>query len=150
MHKNRLRGAKGGRASKRSRSPIWSKPGSVEPAVAQGRWGDLSQEVCAVRRLRSERFLVGWLGYFRFCETPSVPRDLEKWTRRRLRGLIWQHWKRGPRRYRELRRRGLTAEQAAKAAGTPAGPWRMSRTPWLTQAFPRAWFLQHGLPAFPV
>ncbi len=53
MHKNRLSGAKGGRAGKRSRSPYRSKPGSVEPAAVQQRWGDLSQEVCAVPRLRS-------------------------------------------------------------------------------------------------
>ena len=96
------------------------------------------------------RFLLGWLGYFRFCETPSVLQRLEKWTRRRLRCLIWQHWKRGPRRFRELRRRGLTDEQAAKAASAPAGPWRMSRTPWLDHAFPCSWFLVHGLPTFHV
>jgi RNA-directed DNA polymerase len=96
------------------------------------------------------RFVLGWLGYFRFCETPSVLQRLEKWTRRRLRCLIWQHWKRGPRRYRELCRHGLTEEQAAKAASAPAGPWRMSRTPWLDHAFPRTWFLAHGLPTFHV
>jgi RNA-directed DNA polymerase len=96
------------------------------------------------------RFLLGWLGYFRFCETPSVLRNLEKWTRRRLRCLIWQHWKRGPRRFRELVRRGLTQEQAAKAAATPQGPWRMSRTPSLDHAFPKAWFLAQGLPPFHV
>jgi len=96
------------------------------------------------------RFLVGWLGYFRFCETPSVLRELEGWTRRRLRCLIWQHWKRGPRRFRELVRRGLTPSEAAHAAGAQAGAWRMSRSPWLAQAFPQAWFLQHGLPVFPV
>jgi RNA-directed DNA polymerase len=96
------------------------------------------------------RFLVGWLGYFRFCETPSVLQKLESWTRRRLRCLIWQQWKRGPRRFRELVRRGLTEEQAAKAAATPRGPWRMSRTPWLDHAFPRTWFLAHGLPTFHV
>jgi RNA-directed DNA polymerase len=95
------------------------------------------------------RFLLGGLGYFRFCETPSVLRDLESWTRRRLRCLIWQHWKRGPRRFRELVRHGLTAEQAAKAASAPAGPWRMSRTPWRDHAFPRKWFLAHGLPSIP-
>ena len=50
MHKNRLRGAKGGRAGKRPRSPFRSKPKSVEPAVAQRRWEDLSQEVCAGTR----------------------------------------------------------------------------------------------------
>ncbi len=94
------------------------------------------------------RFLLGWLGYFRFCETPSVLRHLEKWTRRRLRGLIWQQWKRGARRRRELARRGLSPAEAAHAAGAQAGAWRMSRSPWLQQAFPRAWFLLHGLPSF--
>jgi RNA-directed DNA polymerase len=96
------------------------------------------------------QFLLGWLGYFRFCETPWVLHELEGWTRRRLRCLIWQHWKRGPRRFRELRRRGLTDEQAAKAASAPAGSWRMSRTPGLQHAFPNAWFRAQGLPRFHV
>jgi hypothetical protein len=50
MNKNRLRGAKGGRAGNWPRSPYRSKPGSVESAVVQQRWDDLSQEVCAVTR----------------------------------------------------------------------------------------------------
>ena len=50
MHKNRLRGAKGGRAGKRSRSPHRSKPGSVESAVVRRRQEGLSQEVCAMPR----------------------------------------------------------------------------------------------------
>ena len=29
--------------------------------------------------------LTGWRSYFGFCETPSVLRDLDQWTRRRLR-----------------------------------------------------------------
>lgn len=53
MHKNRLRGAKGGRAGKRSRSPFRSKPGSVEPAVVPQRWVGLSQEVCVATRRKS-------------------------------------------------------------------------------------------------
>ena len=32
-------------------------------------------------------YLIGWLGYFGFCETPSVLRELEQWTRRRLRAI---------------------------------------------------------------
>jgi RNA-directed DNA polymerase len=96
------------------------------------------------------RFLVGWLGYFRFCETPSVLRDLEKWTRHRLRCLIWQHWKRGPRRFRELVRRGLSRVAAAQLVSAPNGPWRLSATPVLQQAFPKAWFTRHGLPPFHV
>lgn len=96
------------------------------------------------------RYLVGWLGYYRFCETPSVLQNLEKWTRRRLRCLIWQQWKRGAVRRRERVRRGLRPEAAAHAAGARAGAWRMSRSPWLDHAFPRKWFLMHGLPSFHV
>ena len=96
------------------------------------------------------RYLVGGLGYFRFCETPSVLRDLEKWTRRRLRCLIWQQWKRGPRRFCELVRRGIAPIAAAQLVSAPNGPWRLSATPVLHQAFPTAWFLRHGLPPFPV
>jgi RNA-directed DNA polymerase len=33
-------------------------------------------------------YLIGWLGYFGFCETPSVLRELEQWTRRRLRAIV--------------------------------------------------------------
>jgi RNA-directed DNA polymerase len=94
------------------------------------------------------RFLLGWLGYFRFCETPSVLRDLEKWTRRRLRCLIWQQWKRSARRFTELLRRGADPQEAAKLVGSSDGPWHLSRTPLFNQLFPRAWFLKHGLPSF--
>ena len=36
-----------------------------------------------VRRLKI--YLTGWRGYFGFCETPSVLRDLDSWIRHRLR-----------------------------------------------------------------
>jgi RNA-directed DNA polymerase len=35
------------------------------------------------------RYLIGWRGYFGFCETPSVLRRLDQWIRRRLRCLAW-------------------------------------------------------------
>ena len=40
-------------------------------------------------------YLIGWRGYFGFCETPSVLRDLDQWIRRRLRAIAWKQWKRG-------------------------------------------------------
>ncbi len=42
-------------------------------------------------------YLRGWRGYFGFCETLRVFRDLDQWIRRRLRRLVWKHWKRGRR-----------------------------------------------------
>jgi RNA-directed DNA polymerase len=94
------------------------------------------------------QYLIGWLGYFRFCQTPSVLGQLEEWTRRRLRCLIWKQWKRGSTRFAELVKRGTDREEAAKLAGSSDGPWHLSRTPVFNQVFPKAWFAAHGLPNF--
>ena len=58
-------------------------------------------------------YVRGWRGYFEFCQTPSVLRDLDSWIRRRLRCVIWKQWKRGWRRFAQLRRRGIGRELAA-------------------------------------
>ncbi len=34
-------------------------------------------------------YLIGWRGYFGFCQTPRVLTNLEAWTRRRLRSYLW-------------------------------------------------------------
>jgi len=95
-----------------------------------------------------KRYLTGWLGYFRFCQTPSVLTNLEEWTRRRLRSMIWRQWKHGPTRYIELVKRGADRSDAAKLAGSSDGPWHISRTPLLHQIFSKAWFATYGLPPF--
>ena len=64
-------------------------------------------------------YLRGWIGYFGRCETPEVLNKLEKWIRRRLRSMVWTQWKRGTTRYRELRQRGIAAQDAAKTAAAP-------------------------------
>ena len=53
------------------------------------------------------RYLTGWRAYFGFCQTPSVLRELEQWTRRRLRAIAWKQWKRGRKRFAELISRGV-------------------------------------------
>ena len=84
------------------------------------------------------RYLKGWRAYFGFCETPSVLRGLDHWTRRRLRAVPWKQWKRGRTRFAELRRRGVGRDLAAQTAGSPHGPWRLSNSPALTIALPNA------------
>jgi len=91
-------------------------------------------------------YLRGWKGYFGFCQTPSVLEDLDHWIRRRLRSMIWKQWKRGRRRYEQLRRRGVRPDLAACTAGSPHGPWRLARSPALSIAFPVAYFDSLGLP----
>ena len=91
-------------------------------------------------------YLRGWRGYFGFCQTPSVLQDLDSWIRRRLRSVQWKQWKRGKRRFAELRRLGVGQDLAAQTAGSPHGPWRISRSPALSFAMPNALLKEFGLP----
>jgi len=91
-------------------------------------------------------YLRGWRGYFGFCQTPSVLKSLEEWTRRRLRSVVWKQWKRGRVRFAELRKRGVGKDLAAQTAGSAHGPWRISNSPALSVALPNAYFDKLGLP----
>jgi len=96
------------------------------------------------------RYLTGWRGYFGFCETPSVLRALDQWSRRRLRAVVWKQWKRGRTRYAELRRRGVGRDLAAQTAGSPHGPWRLSNSPALHIALSNAFLASLGLPSLAI
>jgi RNA-directed DNA polymerase len=90
-------------------------------------------------------YLIGWRGYFGFCETPSVLRNLDRWIRRRLRAVVWKQWKRGPTRFAKLRRRGVGRTLAAKTASSACGPWRLSNSPALTMALPNTFLASLGI-----
>jgi RNA-directed DNA polymerase len=90
-------------------------------------------------------YLIGWRGYFGYCQTPSVLRGLDEWIRRRLRAIAWKQWKRGSTRFTELRRCGVGRDLAAQTAGSPHGPWRLANSPALTIAMPNRYFSSLGL-----
>ena len=91
-------------------------------------------------------YLIGWRGYFGFCQTPRVLTNLEAWIRRRLRSYLWRQWQNGHNRFKELRRRGVPKFNAAVAAGSPTGFWRMSGHPAVQQALRNHYFDSLGLP----
>jgi RNA-directed DNA polymerase len=91
-------------------------------------------------------YLRGWRGYFGFCQTPSVLENLDSWIHRRLRCFQWKQWKRGKRRFAELRRLGVGRNLAAQTAGSLHGPWRLARSPALSYALPDAFWERLGLP----
>ena len=93
------------------------------------------------------RYLRGWIGYFGNCETPSVLQSLEEWTRHRLRSAIWKQWKRGKKRFAELRKRGVGKDLAATTAGSAHGPWPLANSPALAIALPNAYFASLGIPS---
>ncbi len=90
------------------------------------------------------RYLVGWVGYYRLANTPSVFEELDKWIRRRLRQLLWKRWKRGRTRYRELVALGVPRERAALGA-VGKSPWHMAKTPVIHEALSNAYWRSAGL-----
>lgn len=93
-----------------------------------------------------KQYLTGWRGYFGFCETPSILTKLDGWIRRRLRRYLWQHWKRGRKRFAELTKRGVGKDLAAQTAGSPCQAWHLSNSPALAIALPNSFFVSLGIP----
>jgi RNA-directed DNA polymerase len=71
-------------------------------------------------------YLPGWSQYFAMAETPKVFGELDQWLRHRLRALHLKQWKRGPAAYREMRRRGASAETARVVAANTRRWWKNS------------------------
>jgi RNA-directed DNA polymerase len=90
------------------------------------------------------RYLEGWYAYVGFTDAPSCFKELDSWIRRRLRCYLWKQW--GRRRYRELRRRGVSQALAWNTVKSAHGPWRLSRSPALAIALPGSYLEGLGLP----
>jgi RNA-directed DNA polymerase len=94
---------------------------------------------------RLKVYLTGWRGYFGFCETASVLRDLDSWIRHRLRSVYWKQWKVYRRRKAELIRLGVDPDLAHSTAWSAKGPWRVSHTPGVLIALTNRYFDVLGL-----
>ncbi len=90
------------------------------------------------------RYIMGWIGYYRLADTPSLFEDLDGWIRRRLRQLIWKRWKRGTTRYRELVKLGVPKQRAQEGAGGRS-PWHISASPVINEALNNAYWHNSGL-----
>lgn len=90
-------------------------------------------------------YLIGWRGYFSFCQTSRVLSNLDASIRRRLRAHLWWQWQNGRKRFKELRRLGVPKFQAAVAAGSPTRCSRMSRHPAVQMALRNRSFDEAGL-----
>lgn len=99
-----------------------------------------------VRIKKLTSYLRGWIGYFRFCEAPSILRDLDSWIRRRLRCVLWKQWKVFRKRRAELLKRGVREELALTTAFSSKGPWNLCHTPGVRIALPNAYFDSLKLP----
>jgi hypothetical protein len=90
------------------------------------------------------RYMMGWIGYYRLANTPSVLERLDSWIRRRLRQMVWKRWKRGKTRYRELVKLSVPRERAGLGA-VGKSPWHMSKTPVINEALSNVYLRNSGL-----
>ena len=112
------------------------------------RFKERVREITARRRGRSLSqvigelmgFMNGWWNYFGITESFNRLRPLAHWIRRRLRALIWKHWKNRRTRVRELLKRGISRGYALTTGCARKGPWRMSKVKWVHIALPDAYF----------
>jgi RNA-directed DNA polymerase len=98
-----------------------------------------------VKRLAT--YMVGWRGYFGFCETPEVLIGLVRWVRLRLRCALWRQWKTPRRRRAALLQLGVRSRLAANTAGSGRGPWYLARSKALSVGASNAYFRSLGLPS---
>jgi RNA-directed DNA polymerase len=89
--------------------------------------------------------LRGWINYFRLAEVKGIFEELDSWIRRKLRCVIWRHWKRPLTRTKRLMQRGLAEEQARKSATNGRGPWWNAGATHMNAAFPKSYFDRCGL-----
>lgn len=102
-------------------------------------WGQ-SLPVCIEK---INRYLRGWIGYFRLCTEDGLYSfgKFDAHIRRRLRALIIRQKKRARHLYRHLLSRGVPGRQAAKTAFERRGIWRRSVSYGIHKAYPNAWFV---------
>jgi RNA-directed DNA polymerase len=85
------------------------------------------------------RYMVGWRGYFGFCETPEVLIYLTRWVRLRLRCAFWRQWKTPRRRRAALLQLGVRPQLAANTARSGRGPWYLARSKALSVGLSNAY-----------
>ena len=84
--------------------------------------------------------LRGWAAYFKLTTAKQALETLDGWIRRKLRCVLWRHWKRALARARNLMRRGLAEERAWRSATNGRGPWWNAGASHMNAAFPKSWF----------
>jgi group II intron reverse transcriptase/maturase len=124
------------RIANRTKERFMEKMRNLTRRTRSGKLEDILRDV--------NQYTRGWMAYFRLATTPSVYQELDEWTRRRLRQLLWKRWKHGTTRYRELIRLGVPNERAALGA-TGTSPWRMAHSPVVHEALSNAFWRNSGL-----
>jgi len=91
------------------------------------------------------RFLMGWVLYYRYAACRAELIRMDEWIRRKLRCYRLKQRKRGRSVASFLRKLGVPDRQASRLAASGKGPWRLANTPQAKSAMSTDWFAAQGL-----
>jgi RNA-directed DNA polymerase len=94
---------------------------------------------------RLNRFITGWMAYFRLADTGNLVREIDRWLRRRLRQVRWKEWKTTAARRHNLRIQGIPGRNVRKWGGSSKGYWRIAGSQVLSVALPNPYWDHLGL-----
>lgn len=94
------------------------------------------------------RYVRGWMGYFRLSQTPKKFAETDKWFRRRMRQVLWKQWKKPRTRVANLRRLGIRPDLAYQWGMSSRAYWRIAGSPVLQRALPNQYWVDVDLILF--
>jgi RNA-directed DNA polymerase len=100
------------------------------------------------RRTKVNQVVRGWINYFKLADAKSLLMKLDEWLRSRIRMVTWKRWKKIRTRFENLKKLGVSEEQAWMWANTRKGYWRTAHSPILTKALSNERFKRIGYLSF--
>ena len=97
---------------------------------------------------RLKRYTTGWLGYYAIASMRNRIKDLNEWTRRRIRQIFWKQWKRIRTKHDNLVRLGIADGQAWQWANSRLGYWRVAGSWILTRSLTNEYLASIGYDDF--
>lgn len=100
------------------------------------------------RREKLNQIVRGWINYFKLADAKGLLASLDEWLRSRIRMVTWKRWKRIKTRMENLKKLGISKEQAWMWANTRKGYWRVAHSPILQTALSNERFKRVGYLSF--
>jgi len=94
------------------------------------------------------RIIRGWVAYYRLADVKASFEQLDPWTRRKLRCILWRQWKKPRTRFKKLRKAGVDAGRAYAGAMNSRGPWWNAGASHMNQAVSTKVLRTMGLVSF--
>jgi RNA-directed DNA polymerase len=113
---------------------------TLKEIFRKGRGRSVSKVIAEVNQ-----FTRGWVQYYKWSDIKASFQVLDEWLRRRLRLIIWKHWKKPKTRFKRFRKYGFDKDRAKMSAYNYRGSWWNSGASHMNQVISIKWLESMGL-----